>query len=231
MDNKFSPPNQLSRCEKSWYFSLLECFHGAFILPLRSLPIHPRNVRHARQALHAGLAAVSTTRRIYLGLALILVAAPLSGAAYQLFDITVIDHSWYYRTYFDFFLILGPYLTICLCLIGTSLLFPQDSVRAYFLLPPLALYVSKILWLCVAESNNDFNAFWQAIPYYFFLTGAIIAFTLIFTFNFLMTLHFHKREGTIARILGILDCPGIEDSERLRIARAEKQNLKSLTKF
>lgn len=221
MDNQFTQPNQLTQCGKFWSFSWL--LRLPSVLTKGELSGQTRQFVHrARWAALAGLHAVDTNRRIYLGLFLILVVAPLSGATYQLFDITAVDRSWYFRTYFDFFLVLCPNICLCFSFVGASLLFPQDSHKAYFLLPPLTLYVTKILWLCiVVKSNDEFNGFWQIIPYYFFITGGIVAFTLIYTFNFLMTLHFHKREGHIARIIGIIQAPGIAPAKQVEIARKE----------
>lgn len=229
MENKLSLPNQFTQCVKLSFSLSSDFWHGVttFCRQLSPRPL----VLLVLQAVRAGQLAVSTSKRIYLGLFLILVVAPLSGVTYQLFDITHIDYAWFYRTYYDFFLVLGPYFCICICLVGATLLLPQDSKAAYFLLFPLALYIGKIIWMIGAETNEEFNAFWQIIPYYFFLTGAIIAFILHITFNWLMSLHFHKREGTIARILGIIDTPGLTDTERITIARQEKQNLKTLKQY
>lgn len=185
----------------------------------------------ALRAAHAGLVAAETNKRVLLGLGLILVVAPLSGVTYQLFDVTRVDYTWYHRTWFDFFNVLCPSFTICFCLIGASLMFPQDSMKSYFLLPPLTLYVTKIIWLSMVTTNDEFNNFLPLAPYYFFMTGAIIGFILLFTFNWLTSLHFHKKGRIRAAIDGIIDLNDmheISDSRAMVILRAERKAFKNL---
>lgn len=160
-----------------------------------------------------------------------LIVAPLSGVTYLLFDDRLEDSTWFMLNSYQLFLQLGPYLCICFCLMGATLLFPQDSRKAYFLLPPLAIYITKILWLCSVTTNEEYNSFFTVAPIYFFLAGLAIAFTLIFTFNWIMTLHFHKREGIRARIDGTIDLNElqlIDDAEAMKILRGQRKAFKEL---
>lgn len=222
-------PNLKAECERFSSSSSWGWLVGA-ITWLRRFPvILLERVRRARLALHAGRIAGKTNGRALVGLSLILIVAPLAGAAYQVFDVTHVDRTWWWRTWYDFLYVQGQYACIILCLLGAALLLPQNSKRSYFLTAPISLYVAKILWLCTVTSNDQFNASWLLIPAYFFIAATIIAFILVFTFNWLVTLHFHKREGIRARIDGVIDLNRmhlIDDAEALKILRREREAYK-----
>lgn len=236
MENQIPSQNTLLRCVKqSFSFLLPEQYSGvsswpALLQARLTLLLRPR-VARVRLALLAGLHAIETSKRILAGMIVVLIVAPLSGVTYLLFNDTLEDPAWFMLNYYQLFLQLGPYLCICFCLIGASLFFPVNSRKAYFLLPPLAIYVTKILWLCTVETNEEYNSFFTIAPFYFFLTGAIIALILIFTFNWIMTLHFHKREGIRARIDGTIDLNEldlIDDAEAMKILRGQRKAFKEV---
>lgn len=227
MDSQFPQPNQFMRCAKSsfslWLSSLLRGYMWLLAAMYSAL-------QDLRLGLHA-LAGSLSNRRIYLGLILMLVVAPLFGVGYQLFDLrSGIDRigqpgAWYYINNFYLFFELCPHIALVTILTGIFFLFPENSRRAYFLIIPAGYHLAKILWLLTVDSNEDF---YRIVPSSFLVIGSLFAFVHFLTFNWLMSLHFHKREGVIARILGILDTPGLKDRDVLRIARAEKQSLKTI---
>jgi hypothetical protein len=180
-----------------------------------------------RREVHAGLLALarsSSNNRTYLGLVLMLVAAPLSGAAYQLFDRSAHIAGWYHVNLYYFFFLLGPHIMMLLVITGIFLIMPANK-RAFFLSVPAGDQVARIVWLSLANSNDDF---YRIVPSYFFFIGILIAAIWLITFDWLMSLHFHKRADSQARINGIIDAPGISDSDKIRIAQAELKVLKSL---
>jgi hypothetical protein len=100
-----------------------------------------------------------------------------------------------------------------------------ESRRAFFLVIPAGYHVSKILWLVQVTSNEEF---YRIVPTTFLLLGGLATFVWLFTFNWLMALHYHKREGTIARIIGIMTAPGIDPADKERIAKEQIELLNSL---
>lgn len=232
MDNQLSNQKLFTRCVRYLSSFLLRLFHGvrtstSILKRLLAALALVRVLREARAGLVAINLTLSSNKRIFLGVILLLVVAPLSGVLYQLFDDSVEDEKWFYLNYYQLFFQLGPYFCICLCLLGATLFLPQDSVRAYFFLPPLGFYIAKILWLCMVRSNEEFAQFLTIVPYYFLFTSFLVGWVLIFTFNWLTSLHFHKIEGTKARIIGIIDAPGITAEDKVRIAQDEIQKLRA----
>lgn len=149
---------------------------------------------------------------------IMLVVAPLTGVAYQLFDRSVKVEGWYYVNYYYLFFVLTPHLTLLTVLTGVFLLFPQDSKRAFFLIIPAGWHMAKIFWILTIGSNEDF---YRLVPSSFFVLGGLAATVWLFTFNWMMSLHFHKRAGHLARAEGILQAPGVDPADKVRIATQE----------
>lgn len=162
---------------------------------------------HAAQVLRAGLAALLlattalTTRRIFVGLGLMGVVAPLASCFYMVFDRGAYDESWYYVNHFHLFLTLAPSLFLLSCLIGAWFLFPVGSKRAYALTVPAGFTVGKILWLIQCTSNQDF---YSVVPLSFILIGALISAFLFIALDWLVWRKCHREDAFDARIDGLV---------------------------
>lgn len=170
-----------------------------------------------RRAVASGLAAsfkASANNRTYLALLLMLVAAPLSGVAYQLFDSTAVVEGWYYKNYFYLLFVLSPHLHMVIALVGVFLLFNND--RGYFVAIPAGYHVAQIMWLITVEKNADLHS---VVPGAFLLVAMLATVVGLFTFNYLMGLHYHKVLGPICSALGIANAPGVDDSTKVEVIR------------
>ena len=162
-----------------------------------------RQFVHAGKGVAAGLAALPLTissqvnRRIYVGLGLMGVVAPLSSCFYMVFDRMAFDETWYHANYFHFFLLLGPSFFILFCLMGTFLLFPQGSMRAYLLAIPAGFTIGKILWLALVTSNHEF---YRVVPQSFLLHGISISLVLFITLDWFTWRKFHREDAFEARL-------------------------------
>lgn len=224
MENQFSQSkNQLTRCVKSWYFSLLLQLQSAFFWSLAP------GAHSALQDLQHGLRALAASLsggRIYLGLVLMLVVAPLAGVGYQLFDQGVRVQGWFYVNSFYLFFELCPHISLLSVLTGIFFLFPEKSKRAFFLIIPAGFHIAKMLWLIMADSNEDF---YRIVPSSIFVTGILFALVLFITFDWLTSLHFHKKARHYAAYEGLmeLDAMGaISESELLVNLRKENRLFK-----
>jgi hypothetical protein len=172
--------------------------------------------------LRAGIQA-SSNYRIYGGLLLIAVAH-VSEVAYVWFDSGEGEPTDYWNTYYYLYAI-GPHLSTLLTVTGFYLLFPQFSRIKIFSIIPATYKLAKILWLSCITSNPELHRF---VPFSFIVLGFGAAFAWLLTFEWLMNLHYHKREGTIARILGIISAPNIDAEQKVSIANQQIEILKQL---
>ncbi len=166
------------------------------------------------------LAAVATPKR-WAGL-LLLVLAPISEVAFRLFDRRAGDPSEYWNAFY-FMQSAGPHISGLLVATAFFLLL-HDKMRTLAILPG-AYKLSKILWLSQVSTNEQYHQF---VPWGFLLIGLSTSIIWFVTVDYLMSLHFHKREGIIARIIGVMDAPGISPADKERIARSEIKHLREL---
>jgi hypothetical protein len=199
-------PNQTSTsCEKSRSSrSLLQSLSLWELLlkfAIRRLRLHA----HAFQVFVTSRTAaiiltLESSTRTYTAVVLMLVVAPLTSVSYQLFDKASKVTGWYYQSYFNLFYIISPYIGWIIFITGCFLLFPREMKRAWILSGPAALLLAKILWLITVTSNEEF---FQMMPVFFIVLSFLITLVWLFTCNWVMEFHFHKREGCIARARGV----------------------------
>lgn len=169
----------------------------------------------------ATLLAVVATPKRWTGL-LLLCLAPVSEVAFRLFDRSAGDPSDYWNAFY-FMQSAGPHLSGLLTATAFFLLL-HDRLRTWAILPG-AYKLAKIIWLTQVTTNEQYHQF---VPWGFLLMGLTASIVWFMTFDFLLNLHFHKREGIIARIIGILEAPGISAEEKERIARDQIRQLKNI---
>lgn len=178
--------------------------------------------------LAAGLGALkkaTSNNRTYAGLLLIMVVAPLSGVAYQLFDSSAHVDGWYYVNTFYLLYMLGPHIQGIITLTGILFLFPENRTRSFALAIPTGYHFAKVVWLIQVTSNDEINSL---LPAAFIFAGICIGLFWLVSFDMLMSLHYHKRAGALARAEGILKAPNIPDSQRVSLAVKEFDKYNSL---
>jgi hypothetical protein len=184
---------------KSLLLPFLWLQHGVFG-PARKKLLSPRYALALREVT-AGLSAITSTllvnNRIFVGLGLMGVIAPSSACVYLLFDRTVENVNWYHLNYFHLFFLLGPHLFELFCLLGVFLLFPRSSKRSYLLSVPTGYVISKIIWLILVTSNQEF---WSVVPASFFVMGVLISFALFLTLDWLTWRKFHRVDAFEKRL-------------------------------
>jgi hypothetical protein len=254
MENQFSTLTN-DRCESnsqtsSWYSRLWSRS------PLQFPALMSRSkLTSAVQAVLSGLAASSRTlrvnNRLYVALVFMLVAAPLASVCYQLLALfsetfertapalhwyagqhwfadngNLVD-GWYYKNWFYFFLTLAPFICQSMVSVGLFFLFPEDSKRAYFLVIPLSMSISKILWLITVDSNADYH---RIVPSFFVVLAGLIAFLILFTFNWLMARKYHVFDALCARVAQIIQARKsklIDEETADRLLGQEAEKLKA----
>lgn len=152
-----------------------------------------------RRAIHAInlLATASVNKRIYVGLVLVGVLAPVAGSFYVYLSQEVIDKTWYYRNYFNLFLVLGPSLKMICVFLGLFFFMPQGSKRAYLLALPLGEEIGKIIWLISITTNEQY---WSIAPFHILFVGFVIAIVLLISSDWLSWRFFHRELAHDARL-------------------------------
>lgn len=158
-----------------------------------------------------------------------LLVAPLSGIAYQFLDpkasVQWLWWKWYYSNAYYLFFTVGPHLSDLMIYTGLFLLFPADSRRAWFLVIPTGLTMSKILWLGTVTTNEQFH---QIVPLFFVVVAGLIAVVWLFTFNWLMHRQFHEFDSICKRILQIVDASGVVDAKtQIEMIAPETEKLRT----
>lgn len=170
-------------------------------------------LRVAVAGLHALILASTANLRIYVGLVLMGVVAPLAACVYLLFDRGIVVKGWYHLNYFHLFFLLGPHLFEFFCLLGAFLLFPKDSKRAYFLIIPAGYVLAKILWLITVTNNAEF---WSVIPSSFILIGMLISTVLFVLTDWLTWRKFHGEDSFEKREKGLYQIANDVPAEKFR---------------
>lgn len=210
-------------CEKlfCWFSSLRSSLRGSLSI---------QNIAQSLKAAPAWLAilAIQTAGRTsYKALiALILIAmGPLAEHAYVVFDATAGDPSLSYWNAYYFFNAIGDDIESLLYVSGFYLMLPEFSKWKFALLIPAGYKFAHICYMPFVTSNEQFHRFGGVG---FLFLGVALALWYFIFFEWLMHLHFHKREGIWRRIEGILKAPGIADEQRVAIARKEIEVYNSL---
>ncbi len=193
---------------------------GQSLTRARKSPSNPLTAR-VKLAIPATLLAAIATPKRWSGL-LLLVLAPIAEVCYRLFDRSAGDPSDYWNAFY-FMQSVGPHLSGLLVASAFFLLL-HDRMRSWAILPG-AYKLAKIVWLTQVTTNEQYHQF---VPWSFLLIGLCASVLWFMSIDYLLSLHFHKREGIIARILGIISAPGIPDDERIRIARDQAKQLEAI---
>lgn len=160
--------------------------------------------------------------RIYVGVILVSIVAPLSACLNMLFDRKDKIEGWFYDSYFNLFLVLGPYF-FCLCIVTAAFLWiPPSSKRIKFsqrdikfqitrlLSIPSGLIVAKIIWLINCTSNEDFDR----LPSLAYLSiGLVIGYVIIRALDYLVWRQEHAMNALIDTLQGLYQID-IDSKER-----------------
>lgn len=196
-------------------------------------PILHRPGRVALEALlglNALVLSLAANKRLYVGLILIGVVAPLSGVSYMLFDRTVMVEGWYYVNNFYLFLVLGPSITQVCLLLGVYHLFPRKSKRAFLLTIPMGFSVGKIIWLITVTSNEELHSL---TPANIILVGGLVSFVVMFSIEWFAWRNEHRFRAFCSRtdsLYNVVNEPSISDAKFRGMFKTVYQQKKNFPK-
>lgn len=211
--NHFLNYNHYKLCQEKlngfWRWLCSALAHGLTI-SLQQINLHVR-VDQVRPVIHAMVQTVN--RRIFIGLVLIGVVAPVAGSFYTFLSHETVSEGWYYLNWFNLFLVLGPPLKNVFFAWGVFYLFPQGAKRAWIIALPMGEEIGKILWL-LSISNNE--QFWSVAPWHVYVTGISLAIFLL-TVAEIFTFRYHHRQlkykATFEGLYNVVDEESITDSK------------------
>jgi hypothetical protein len=164
-----------------------------------------------------------TNRATYVGI-LIVSLAPVTENMFMLFNEHAGTKEDYWNAYYYLHAI-GPHIHLILLVTGLVML-PKHVVK-YAAIIPITYKFASIIWLASIDSNEQFH---KAAPFAFIAAGLTVTIVWVTCFNWLMSLHFHKKQGTMSRIVGILTTPNIEEHKSYTIAKSEAVKYLELSK-
>lgn len=203
LSNNYKPLLRWERLNASRYLRLLYAVVlslGKSISQSLSLTRLGRAVLVALHGLSALALSATANKRLYVGLVLIGILAPLSGCMYLLFDREVKEADWYYVNNFYLFLVLGPSIKDLFIAIGVYHLFPNKSKRAFLLSLPMGFAVGKIIWLVSVSSNEQF---YEILPYHIIFIGVLISAVLLFSVEWFAWRSEHRVRAFDKRLDGL----------------------------
>lgn len=206
--------------------SLMVCYFGAawskMNLFLRTIRAHVVRVQPVtRASMHLPVRSGIVNNRVYVGLVLVIIVAPLSACIHMLPNMKeVVSEEWFYKCWYNLYLVLGPYF-FCLCIVIAAFLWiPPSAHRIKFtkkdlsfqltraLCIPFGYIIGKIVWLICCDNNEDFERLGHPL---FFLGGIIIGYITFLFLEYLVWKQEHVMNALCDSLEGLykiqdLDC-------------------------
>lgn len=169
---------------------------------------------HASRGVHAGLVALinssTVNNRIYVGLGLMLVCAPLSYCTYAIFDRDTHIPSWYHINYFHLFFLIRFQIAFSVLFIGLYHYLGQ-SRRVKILSIPLGFLFMSIAVNVMAESNEDI---WRIANISLWGAGICLSLTLFYGLDYFAWRKYHRADSFEARQKGLYQIADSVDAKK-----------------
>lgn len=214
-------------------------FLGAFCLRVAriSTMIH-RVLAGLARAIPASIPMAKSTitnNRIYAGLFMVSIVAPLSACVHMFLDKDAEIVGWYYFSNFYLYLVLGPYF-FCLSIITAAFLWiPPASKRIKFsrkgisfqltrlLSIPFGLITGKIIWLFQVTSHEEFHRLPSLLSV---CGGLVIGYAVIRLLDYLVWRQEHVMNALIDSLEGLYNIPSMDNQKRNELAKPYWQELR-----
>lgn len=179
--------------------------------------------------------SVTINNRIYAGLVMVSIVAPLSACVHMFLDKDAVVEGWYYYSNFYLFLVLGPYF-FCLSIITAAFLwippiekrikFSQKDIKfqlTRILAIPFGLIAGKILWLLQVTSHEEFH---QLPSFLSVIAGLVIGYLIIRILDYLVWRQEHAMNALIDSLEGLFSIPDMDHKQRTELAKPYWQELR-----
>jgi len=168
-----------------------------------------------------------TNNRLRVGMLVGLVAVP-SWYCHLLFSIDTRIEGFYYVNFAFYFNTIRPYLAGIFLATGVFIAAPQKWQFRWWALPVVVFCVTEIY----AESfYTKWSDFYEIMPgWQVWIIGIFAVPALYFSLNYLAYRKYHLKDGTAARLIGIVKTPGISLEQKMDIMESlvkESENFNS----
>jgi hypothetical protein len=169
-----------------------------------------------RATLRALASEVANNNRLFVGLVLLLVIAPMVSKAYLLFDPTTLDPAWFHLNGYYLFVNLGSDLMAFFALLGIFFLFPPRLKTSYILSAPLGYVLANLINKYFATSNEEFLGNSS-----FFFVSLIVGVVLagLLSVNNILYRHHHIRRAWGVRMAAIVKAEGLDPATQVAMMK------------
>ena len=196
------------------------------------------NISGLRLRLFNGLYTFWDNKRLRWGMLFLLIIAPLSKFFYLLLPVagfgehfvsigpvqiinTIegIEGGWYWYSFYYYFFSIGELMAPVLSIFGIFLLFPKKYFPSYLVGVPFGYYLSMLIhrMFFVFEDLDMHMGFTGTMTLTFLLLGVVffvVSDKVLFRQN-------HKKRAAEARIIGLINMPGMEWEDKEEIIKKE----------
>jgi hypothetical protein len=183
-----------------------------------------------------GLYTFWENKRLRWGLLFLLIIAPLAKFFYLVLPengfgtylvnlgplkiINTLEQSdWFYMTYQMYFFSIGELLTPTISIFGIFLLFPRKYYPSYLVGVPFGYYLGMLVHrMFFVSSNIDFHSGATTSMTMIFLLVGVVFFMVSDKVMFRQN---HRKRASEARIIGLINMPGMEWEDKEEIIRKE----------
>jgi len=195
-------------------------------------------IDHIKLRIYSGLYAFWDSKRLRWGLLLLMIIAPLTKYLYMVLPeggfgeylmnagplqvlntIEGAENGWYFLYLRDYFWSIGELLTPVISIFGIFLLFPKKYYPAYLVGVPFGYYSSLLIhrMFFVTDYESFHSGATTTMTMAFLLLGVlffVVCDKVLFRQN-------HRKRATQARIIGLINMPGMEWNDKEEIIRKE----------
>ena len=185
-----------------------------------------------------GLFTFWDNKRLRWGMLLLMLIAPLSKFFYMVLPeagfgdyllnlgplqiintVEGLDNGWYFLYFRDYFWSIGELLAPVLSIFGIFLLFPKKYYPAYLVGVPFGYYLSMLIhrMFFVADFEGFHGGATTTMTMSFLLLGVVF----FMVSDKILFRHNHKKRASEARIIGLINMPGMEWEDKEEIIRKE----------
>ena len=209
--------------------------------------INSKAIEDLKIRLFNGLYTFWQNKRLRWGLITLLIIAPLSKFFYLLLpefgfgeylieigsfkivnNIEVIykgnnvEGDWFYNTFYWYFFSLGELLAPLVSIFGIFLLFPKQYYPSYLVGVPFGYYLSMVVHRATISSDAEFH---QGVGATMMLTFLFLGIAIFMVSDKVLFKQHHRKRASEARILGLINMPGMTWEEKELIIKKEASEI------